>query len=91
MCDAAVLAAGWGWAAEGWVGALAGGGEAGGVHGGGSGGHGRCKGLGAGVGAVNVVAAHVLVGGLVAGDLDELDGAQHRDPDELEGDPDIKD
>lgn len=37
-----------------------------------------------------MVASHVLVGCLVARDLDELDGAQHRDPDQLEGDPHIK-
>lgn len=37
------------------------------------------------------MALHVLVGGLVAGDLDELHDAQHGHPDELEGDPDRKD
>lgn len=35
--------------------------------------------------------SHVLIGGLVARDLNELDGAQHRDPDQLQGDPHIKD
>lgn len=34
---------------------------------------------------------HVLVCGLVAGDLDELDYAQHGDPDELEPDPNCED
>jgi hypothetical protein len=38
-----------------------------------------------------VVATHVLVGSLVAGDLHELYGAEHRDPDQLEDDPDIED
>jgi hypothetical protein len=37
-----------------------------------------------------VVAAHVFVGGLVAGDLHELHGAEHRNPDQLEDDPDIE-
>lgn len=41
--------------------------------------------------SVDVVAAHVLVCGLVAGDLHELYGAEHRDPDKLENDPDIED
>ena len=33
------------------------------------------------------VALHVLEGGLVAGDLDELHDQEHGDPDELEGGP----
>ena len=37
-----------------------------------------------------MVASHVLVGCLVARDLDELDSTQHRDPDQLESDPHIK-
>lgn len=37
-----------------------------------------------------MVTSHVLVGCLVARDLDELYGAQHRDPDQLEGNPHIK-
>jgi hypothetical protein len=38
-----------------------------------------------------VVASHILGGGLVAGDLNQLDGAQHRDPDQLEDGPDGED
>lgn len=36
------------------------------------------------------MASHVFVGCLVARDLDELDGTKHRNPDQLEGDPYIK-
>lgn len=90
LLDAAVFPSVWGRAAEGRVGSLSGSRKTSSFHGRGSGGHGRCKGLGAWVGPVNVVASHVLVGCLVARDLDELDGAQHCDPDQLEGDPHIK-
>lgn len=45
----------------------------------------------AGVRTVDVVASHVLVRGLVARDLDELNSAQHRDPDQLKNDPDVDD
>ena len=38
-----------------------------------------------------MVAAHILVGSLIAGDLHELYGAEHRDPNQLEDDPDIED
>lgn len=90
MLDATIFPSVWERAAEGRVRSLSGSRKTSSFHRRGSGGHGRCKGLGAWVGPVEVVAAHVLVGCLVTGDLDELDGAQHRDPDQLEGDPHIK-
>lgn len=37
------------------------------------------------------MASHVLKGRLVARDLDELNRTQHRDPNQLKDDPDIKD
>jgi len=38
-----------------------------------------------------VVASHVLVRGLIARDLDKLNSAQHRDPDQLKNDPNVDD
>lgn len=37
------------------------------------------------------MAFHVLVCGLVAGDLDELDDEEHGDPDQLHGGPEGED
>lgn len=91
MCAETVVSAGWAGAGECWIGSGAGGSEAGTLEGGCASGHGGGKGLRAWVGPVNVVAAHVFVGGLVAGDLNELDSAKHGDPDQLDDDPDIED
>lgn len=73
------------------VGPLPRGGEAGRIHRGRPRRHGRGKGLRAGVRPVDGVASHVLERGLVAGNLDQLNCAQHGHPNQLEDDPDIED
>lgn len=71
-----------GWrSCQGRVRSLAGGGKTGVLQRSRARGHGRGKGLRAGVGTVDVVTSHVLVRGLVARDLNELNSTQHRNPD----------
>jgi len=42
-------------------------------------------------GSVDGMASHVLVCGLVTGNLNQLDSTQHCNPDQLENDPDVED
>ena len=37
------------------------------------------------------MASHVLICGLVTGNLNQLDSTQHCNPDQLENDPDVED
>lgn len=81
LLETAVAPARGGRSCQGRVRSLSGGGETSSVHRGRASSHGRGKGLRARVRTVDVVTSHVLVRGLVARDLNELNSTQHRNPD----------